>query len=268
MAKTEKVSLMTALGTYLVKTRSGEQPDGHQELNRFIQWCGRDRGVQELTPAEIADYAGSAGMWGADSALKMKSVKSFLTYLRQGGMVTVSLAPHLKASKSRKNSRRVYFKASTEQAELSAEGHSNLTSRLEMLKEERVKIVADIQRAMADKDFRENAPLDAAKERQGFIEAAIRELEGILATAVVRTAGKTKHTKKVVLGKKVTLKDTNSGKLLRYTVVDTREADPITGKISSISPVGKAVLDREIGEEIHVTVPKGTMRYVIEKIES
>ena len=267
MAKNEKISLMTALSEYLANTRSGKQPDGHQELSRFIQWCGRDRGVQELTPAEIADYAGSAGMWGADSVQKMKSVKSFLTYLKQGDLVSVSLAPHLKSSKSKKNSRRVYFKAATEQAELSAEGYSNLTSRLEMLKEERVKIVADIQRAMADKDFKENAPLDAAKERQGFIESGIRELDSILTSAVVRGTGKTKRTKKVTLGKKVTLKDASSGKLLRYTVVDTREADPVTGKISSISPVGKAVMDREIGEEIQITVPKGTMHYVIEKIE-
>ncbi len=268
MAADQSPSLTDALGQYVLRLKGTEQRDGQQELNRFIQWCGRDRSVDELTPPEVAEYGESANIWGTDSARKLKPVKSFLTYLKERKLVSVSLAPHLKVSKTKREHRRAYFTAAVEQAELSHEGYTNLQSRLEMLKEERVRIVADIQRAMGDKDFRENAPLDAAKERQGLIESSIKDLEGILANAVVTVTQADADVQKVRIGRKVTLRDASSGKEVRYTLVDSREANPVSGKISSISPVGKALLDRVIGEEVTITVPKGTLHYVIENIES
>jgi transcription elongation factor GreA len=268
VAADQSPSLTDALGQYVLRLKGTEQRDGQQELNRFIQWCGRDRSVGELTPPEVAEYGESANIWGADSAKKLKPVKSFLTYLKERKLVSVSLAPHLKVSKTKREHRRAYFTAAVEQAELSHEGYTNLQSRLEMLKEERVLIVGDIQRAMGDKDFRENAPLDAAKERQGLIESSIKELEGILANAVVTVTQADADVQKVRIGRKVTLRDASSGKEVRYTLVDSREANPVSGKISSISPVGKALLDRVIGEEVTITVPKGTLHYVIENIES
>ena len=267
MAEDQRHSLMQTLSQFLTRLKVEEQRNGQQELNRFIQWCGRDRGVDELTPSEVAEYGEFAGMWGADSAKKLKPVKSFLTYLKERGLTAINLAPHLKVSKAKRNSRRVFIQSASEHAQLSPEGYANLQSRLEMLKEERVRIVDDIQRAMADKDFRENAPLDAAKERQGLIESGIRDLEGILANAMVMATQVPARDKRVRLGRRVTFRDVDSGKEICYTLVDSREADPVTGKISSVSPVGKALLDRMIGEEVHITVPKGTLHYIIEKIE-
>ena len=266
MASAPRTSLVEALAGYLARQTTEAQRDGHQELTRFIQWCGRDRSVSELTPTEVADYAESAGMWGADSTNKIKPVKSFLSYLKERGICDVSLAPHLKVSRAKQNSRRVYFKSSLEQAELSPQGFANLQARLEVLRQERVRVVADIKRAMADKDFKENSPLDAAKERQGFIESGVRDLEAILANAVVSDSAP-KGGKRVRLGKTVTLKDLSTGAKVRYVLVDPREADPVAGKISGASPVGKALLDKETGQEVQITVPKGTLRYVVEKVE-
>ncbi len=259
-------SLADALNQYVATLSAKGQQAGLQELNRFIQWCGRERGVKELSPPEVADYAESAGMWGGDSIQKIKPVRSFLSYLKQAGMINISLAPHLKASKSKKNPRRTFLGSTTDQAHLTAEGHANLQFRLELLKEDRIKIIADIQRAMADKDFRENAPLDAAKERQGFIESSIKELEGILANAVVAEDDAALHDGRVRLGSKVTLSDPANGKEVRYTLVDAREANPAAGKISSISPVGKALLEKSAGDEVVITVPRGTLRYVVKEI--
>ena len=261
-------SLVEVIGQYLPRLKGDEQREGQQELHRFVQWCGRDRAISQLTPSEIAEYGESASIWGADSAKKLKPVKSFLTYLKERRLTSVSLAPHLKVSKAKKGSRRVYFKSIAERAELTAEGYANLKSRLDMLKEERINVIADIQRAMADKDFRENAPLDAAKERQGLIESSLKELEGILVNAVVADGQDSANSQQVKMGRKVTLREVSSGKEVCYTLVDSREADPATGKISSISPVGKALLDRMIGEEVHITVPRGTLHYRVEKVES
>ena len=257
-----------ALNQYIASLRTdSERRNGQQELNHFIRWCGRDRGALELTPPEIGEYADSAGIWGADSVEKLKPVRSFLVYLKQQGLTRVRLATHLKAPKSKKGLQRVYFKTTTEKAELSPGGLANLQSRLEILKEERIKIVDDIQRAMADKDFKENAPLAAAKERQGMIESSIRDLEGIIATAVVTTPSPEQGEQRVRLGRQVTLKEVGSGKQVKYTLVDSREADPMSGKISSVSPVGRALLDKVTGEEVRITVPRGTLHYVIKKIE-
>ena len=260
-------SLMEVVGQYLARLKGDEQREGQQELNRFIQWCGRDRSISQLAPSEIAEYGESASIWGAGSAKKLKPVKLFLAYLKERKLTNVSLAPHLKVSKAKKNSRGVYFKSITEHAELSAEGYAKLQSRLDMLKEERINVIADIQRAMADKDFRENAPLDAAKERQGLIESSLKELEVILVNAVVVDERDTANGQQIKIGRKVTLREVSSGKKVSYTLVDSREADPAIGKISSISPVGKALLDKVISEEVHITVPKGTLHYVVEKVE-
>ncbi|MEE8465631.1 MAG: GreA/GreB family elongation factor, partial [Dehalococcoidia bacterium] len=65
---------------------------------------------------------------------------------------------------------------------------------------------------------------------------------------------------------KLTLKDTNSGKTVAYTLVDVREADVSEGKISTTSPVGLALLDRIVGEEVTINVPKGTLRYLVQRI--
>ena len=130
-------------------------------------------------------------------------------------------------------------------AQLSKEGYQRLQSQLEEWKGERVKVVEDIKLAMEDKDFRENAPLDAAKERQGLIESKIRELESGLSTAEIIGPGskKTKHVR-VVVGSTVRLKDSSSGRQVSYTLVDVREADVAAGRISTASPVGQALLNR------------------------
>ena len=266
MVANARPSLTQTLTQYMASLPPARQRNGRQELTRFVQWCGSDRGVGELTPYEIGGYAESASIWGADTAEKLKSVKAFLTYLKNQGIIEVNLATHLKASRASKGRKRVYFKASAENAELSAEGYANLQSRLEFLKGERVQIVGDIQRAMADKDFKENSPLDAAKERQGMIESSIRELEGVLTNAVVIGSGEQNSDGRVRLGKKVTLKEASSGKRVSYTLVDSREADPVNGKISSVSPVGKALMDKVVGEEIEISVPVGTLHYVIHSI--
>ena len=119
---------------------------------------------------------------------------------------------------------------------------------------------------MADKDFRAHAPLDAAKDQQGIVELRIRELEASINNAQILPEGASSKVARSSGGAKGTLKDTNSGKTLAYTLVDVREADVSEGKISTTSPVGQALLDRMVGEEVTINVPKGTLRILVQRI--
>lgn len=75
-----------------------------------------------------------------------------------------------------------------------------------------------------------------------------------------------RNQQKVVVGTKVTLKNLESGKKILYTLVDMREADVSSGKISTQSPVGQALLEKCVGDSVEVSVPKGTVNYLVEKI--
>ena len=241
--------------------------EGHHELGRFVAWCGRDRNVGDLSPAEVADYAQYIGQRGIDSTQKLNPVKSFLGFLKDEGWVQTGLAAHLRIPRTRRTSNRGSSgSAASRRTHLSQEGYDRLVEQLEDLKGERVVVTEDIRTAMADKDFRENAPLEAAKERQGIIEARIRELEASLATAQILGPGSKVALQRSAVGTKVTLKDVASGRQIVYTLVDVREADAASGKISTQSPVGQALLDRAVGDEVTVNVPRGTVSYLVKKI--
>jgi transcription elongation factor GreA len=262
-------SLSEALTRFVAAKKNGKKaPLNHQELGRFVAWCGRDRNVAELTPSEVADYAQYIGLGGIESAQRLSPVKSFLSYWKDEEWIQNSLAAHLRLPRTRRSgSRRVGgTNPAQESTQLSQEGYDNLTAQVEVLKVERSSVVEDIRQAMADKDFRENAPLDAAKERQGVIEGRIRDLEASLANAQILSRQRAARIQRSALGTKVSLKDLASGKRTVYTLVDVREADLSSGKLSTKSPVGQALLDRSVGDEVVVTVPRGTMRYMVEKI--
>ena len=242
----------------------------HQELGRFVAWCGRERKVSELAPSEVAEYAQQIGLGGAESVTRLGPVKIFLAYWKDQGWIENGLASHLRVPRTRrtvaKSNVRTNGRSGISGSQLSQEGYDRLVGQLDDLKDQRALVLEDIKRAMADKDFRENAPLDAAKDQQGIVELRIRELEASINNAQILPEGVSSKVARSAVGAKVTLKDTNSGKTLAYTLVDVREADVSEGKISTTSPVGQALLDRTVGEEVTINVPKGTLRYLVQRI--
>ncbi len=267
MEKPFQPSFAEALSQFVAVKKNGKKGmEGHQEIGRFIAWFGRERRVSEITPAQVAEYAQHVGLGGSESTQKLSPVKGFLAFLKDEGWVETGLATHLRVPRTRRTSAGRATASAIAATQLSKEGFDRLQEQVESLKGERVNVLEDIKRAMADKDFRENAPLDAAKERQGIIEGRIRELEASLDSAEILSSKPRKNQMKVAMGTKVTLKDLSSGRKLLYTLVDMREADVASGRISTQSPVGQALLERRVGEEIEVTVPKGTVRYKVEKI--
>lgn len=150
---------------------------------------------------------------------------------------------------------------------LSQEGYDKLNAELRDLKTRgRREIAADIAEARAKGDLSENAEYDAAKEAQGHLEDRIKKLEDILANARVIDAKDLDLTKVRVLTT-VTILNKNMNKEMKYTLVSANEADFAKGKISIDSPIGKALLGREVGETVEVKVPAGLLQLEIKKIE-
>jgi len=155
--------------------------------------------------------------------------------------------------------------ASADKVPMLAEGHRKLTEDLKRLKAERPEIVEAIEEARAHGDLSENAEYHAAKERQGQIEASIADVEDRLSRAMVIDPT-TLSGDKVVFGATVTLID-EEDKKVRYQLVGQTEADAKDGRISYNSPLGRALIGRQVGEEVEVSTPSGDRYYEIGKIE-
>lgn len=267
MAQVTDLPLNKAYSQYVSGLKENRKKGISQDLNRFVRWCGSSGPISGLTPQTVASYCEWLGRSGGDVAKKLDPVKKFLTYLKNEELVKVSLATHARVPKNKALARIAKSRqAAPEIAELTQEGFKQLTERLEALKADRTKVVSDIGRAMADKDFRENAPLDAAKERQGLVESQIRELEQTLSSAVITGGATGKKAQRVAIGKTVVVKTPGNSRKVSYLVVHPREANPVEKKISSESPVGKALMNRQAGDEVQVIVPKGSIQYLIEKV--
>src|SRR6476619_3537716 len=154
----------------------------------------------------------------------------------------------------------------SEKVPILAEGHRQLNDELRRLKvEERPAIIEAIEEARAHGDLSENAEYHAAKERQGQVEAMMSDAEDRLSRALVIDPT-TLSGEKVVFGATVTLIDEEE-KQIRYQLVGQTEADARVGRISYNSPLGRALIGRQKGEEVEVSTPSGDRYYAIKKIE-
>lgn len=150
---------------------------------------------------------------------------------------------------------------------LSKEGFERLDKELKDLKTRgRKEIANEISEARSKGDLSENAEYDAAKEAQGHLEKKIAELENTLATATIIDDREIDSSKAYVLST-VTILNKKVGKEMKYTLVSKDEADFKLGKISVDSPIGKAILGKEVGDVVSVQVPAGQLELEILNIE-
>jgi len=152
-----------------------------------------------------------------------------------------------------------------EKVPMLAEGYERLMADLKALRDERPKIVDAIEEARAHGDLSENAEYHAAKERQGQVEAMIGDIESKVTRAQIIDPT-TLSGDKIVFGATVTLLD-DSDKVLKYQIVGETEADVASGRISFSSPLARALIGKNKGDDIEVTVPSGDRFYMVEKIE-
>ncbi len=251
------MTLTEAAEAFLSQLQPEERGKAQAEIFKFIRWLGSSKQVKEVSPVDVASY----GEQIATSAAR--PVKSFLSYVHKQGFSSTSLAPHLKVKKA--SSKTVTaWQSGQSQVTLTAQGYEKLKKELANLKSQRSQVIRDIQIAAADKDFRENAPLAAAREQKSHLDGRIKEIESILTHAKI--IGENQDTTRAKVGDTVTLRDLASGQEFTYTLVDPREANPTKGKLSVASPLGKAILDKETGQTVEVAAPAGVFCCRIESI--
>lgn len=145
-------------------------------------------------------------------------------------------------------------------------GYEALKKQLRRLKTvERPENVKDIEEARAHGDISENAEFNAAKERQAHIAGRIVSTEDKLARAQVIDPSE-QGTDRVRFGTTVLLEDTSTGEQVTYTIVGESESDVTDGRISITSPVARALLNKQVDDEVRVRVPKGTRNFEILEI--
>ena len=143
-------------------------------------------------------------------------------------------------------------------------GAEKLKTELHRLKTvERPAIIAAISEARAQGDLSENAEYEAAKDRQGFIEGRIQEVEGTLSAAQIIDPSSMDAEGKVVFGATVKLEDENTGDAVTYQIVGEDEADLKLGLINISSPIARALIGKEEGDTAEVQAPGGIRRYEI-----
>ncbi len=143
-------------------------------------------------------------------------------------------------------------------------GAEMLKAELHKLKTvERPSVIQAIAEARAQGDLSENADYDAAKERQGFIEGRIQEVEGKLSAAQVIDPSAIQADGRVVFGATVELEDEDSGQQVKYQIVGEDEADLKQGLINISSPIARALIGKEVGATAVVQAPGGERAYEV-----
>ncbi|MGB5926475.1 MAG: transcription elongation factor GreA [Dehalococcoidia bacterium] len=259
MGDIERTStLAEAADAFLAHLPPEERGKVQAEILKFVRWLGSSRQVKDISPVDVASY----GEQITQSAVK--PLRSFLAYIRKQSSSSIGLAPHLRAKKTSSKTVAIWRSGQQGHVTLTAQGYAKLESELANLKSQGSQVIKEIQKAAADKDFRENAPLAAAREQKAHLEGRIKEIESTLNQAKIM--GEDHDTTAAELGDTVVLRDLSSDKESSYTLVDPAEANPVKGRLSVASPLGKAILGKQIGQTVEVAAPAGTFCCRIESI--
>ncbi len=265
----QKLTLNDAAAQFLNTLPPETARESAAEIKRFLSWFHGEKTFESLTPMDVAGYSERFSASDTESAHKLEIVRKFLAYAKKEGLTENNMAVHLKA---RRDKALPATKAAKEQAQsdmcvLTQQGYEDMQKELASLKSQRPQVLEEIRRAAADKDFRENAPLHAAREQLGHIDGRIQELEAIAKNVVIIDSSD-KSRSRVAVGNTVVLAAVATCKVQTFTIVGPKESDPAKGKISHVSPIGKAIIGRKQGDTVEVVVPSGRVLYRIEKVEN
>jgi transcription elongation factor GreA len=259
-------TLSDAISRYLQSVKAPERNAAALELSRFARWYGGDRSLRGISPGDLERFQEQLASTGGDPG-KLGPLRQFFTDARQRKLIDQPLAPHVRVR--RKTGPRGVASEHTaiEPIDVTQVGFEQLQAELARLEQvEQPRAREELQRAAADKDFRENAPYDAAKQHLAELQRRVNDIRSTLARAVI--VAEQGPSDRAGIGATVVVRalDEDDEKLT-YTLVGPGEIDARLGRISVQSPVGRALSDRRVGETVEVETPIGTSRYRIEHIE-
>ena len=150
---------------------------------------------------------------------------------------------------------------------MTVQGEQALRDELEFLKKDsRPKVIKEIAIAREHGDLKENAEYHAAREQQGFIEGRIQDIEGKLSNVQIIDITKMPKNGKIIFGTTVKLINVDTDEEKQYQIVGEDEADVPKGKISSGSPIARALFGKEEGDVVAVKVPSGLIEYEVDEV--
>jgi transcription elongation factor GreA len=150
-----------------------------------------------------------------------------------------------------------------EKKQMSRTGYKMLEEKLEYLKTvKRVEVAEKLKEARSQGDLSENAEYDAAKDEQGIMEAEILELELLIENAIIVDDDNI-STEEVGMSSIIEIKNMKTGKIEKMQIVGTNESDPLNGKISDESPIGKSAMKKKVGEFFLVEAPSGVIEFEV-----
>lgn len=260
----EEMTLQEARDRY-IRTLGAGKADAALEITHFVRWFSSNRTLRGILPAEIERYGEHASKNIEAAPRRLEAVRGFLAFAKKQGYTENNLGVHLRLRRTGPADTG-NDTVNQDRIEMSAEGLAAFKEELQSLTAQRPQIAEELRLARADGDFRENAPLDAAREKQAMIEARIRELEAMLKRAiVVDNVGE--GSDRVRMGCRVKLRNLSNNSEVEYTLVGPGEVNASLRRISIQSPVGKAVIDHRPGDEVEVSAPAGIIRFRIESVE-
>ncbi len=258
-------TLDQAIQEFIAHLPDSEKEQSSKDLNNFLHWYGRGktRKLKDTKVTELDDYSDHISRSSPKAAEIVKPIKAFFTYAHKQGWTPANLSIHLRARKLKQSISS--SRKPVEEIFLTDEGHQKMVEEMEKLKEMRPRLADEIRKAASDKDVRENAPLEAARERQGKVESRIKELEELLASAKIARR-QTSSSFKIEIGSRITICQIGTEETLCYQLVEPTEANLTNGKISISSPIGKAIRGKWSGAVVDVATPMGILQYSIVEV--
>ncbi len=255
-----------AVRNYIAALKPADRPTTAPELQRFSRWFGPERALREVDPIQLERYQEQMAASGADPTNKLEPLRQFLSDARSKKLLDVALAGHVRVRrKTAADKAGASSPTATQTIEVTQAGYDQLQTELRRLEdEERPRVTAQVASARADGDLRENAPYHAARETLSEIDRKINDIRQTLSAATIVGAS---SGERAGLGTTVVVRDLDEDEELTYTLVGPAEVDRRGGKISIQSPVGRALVDRAVGDTVEVKVPAGVHRYRVERIE-
>lgn len=259
------VSLGQAFTEYLDSLKPVDRHKHEGYVRKYVEHVGAEVPLTFLSGARVESYAEQQIRSSDPKAQeRVESLKNWFQFLKKRGYVQVNYGIHIRVRRAvGRSSGSGPVRLEDTPVEMTAEGLEGLKNELEAISAQRAALVQAVSTAREDKDFRENAPLEAAREALAFADQRQKQIETALKRAIVvqRTGGDVS-----TVGSTVKVTRLDKAEEREFKLVGQREANAKEQKISVDSPVGKELLGRRVGDEVEVSVPSGTIYYRIEAI--